>query len=389
MKPLPRPKPRLKLFSDPSAEAVWAAICVLDEGSQHDLLAELRRRLARADLRDGPADTRRADSIRALREAATFNGGSPSRRNYVQLRADHPEANWPSPTSLVRWLGARHWNEALAEAHLEAVADGEVLVLENGGAFTVGEVGVAVKEAAGELGETPTLTSYLAWARRPSTRRRPGRRPSSQGVFERLFPGQGFKGALAAAGLIDGDAGTGLVAGPRGRGYRYSDTEIWQALIEVATRLGSLPYGPRVAEYTRTRNLILAEEAAAGKPLRGFPTYQVIHARYPDSWDQALIAAVLRPLGGTSTAERSPIPAGVRRRLSDAQIRSDLLEGYRAIGEPFAYHAYSAWRAQMLERELARGEIRRIASAQTARSRYGSWKKVQEAVRAATEAAAA
>jgi hypothetical protein len=74
--PLPRPKPRLKLFSDPSAEVIWAGICALDEASQHEVLAELRRRLARAELRDGPTDVRRADAIRGLRETAELNGGA-------------------------------------------------------------------------------------------------------------------------------------------------------------------------------------------------------------------------------------------------------------------------------------------------------------------------
>lgn len=157
MRNLPHPKPRLKLFHDPSAEAVWAGICALDEASQHDVLAELRRRLAISEDRYGPADSRRAEAVRGLREAAALNGGSPSWRAYKKLKVEHPELKLPPPRTLVDWLAARNWNEALAEAHLDAVPDGEVLIIERGSEFTADEAAAAVKEAAEEFGDAPTL----------------------------------------------------------------------------------------------------------------------------------------------------------------------------------------------------------------------------------------
>lgn len=382
---LPHPKPRLKLFHDPSAEVVWAGICALDEASQHDVLDELRRRLAISELRDGPADSRRAEAVRGLREAAALNGGSPSWRTYVRLQVEHPDADLPHPGTVKKWLGARTWNEALAEAHLESVPDGEVLVVERGSEFTADEAAAAVKEAADELGDVPTLTAYLAWARKPSTRARAGRRPSSQGVFDRLFPGQGFKGALVLAGLANADSATGIVAGKVGRGYAYTDEEMANALMEVARRIGSLPRGPRVAEFNQTRALILAEEQAAGKPQRAFPTYQAIHRRYPGSWDEALVAAGLQPLGGVATATRREVAPRERRRFDDDQVLADLLEGYDAIGDDFGYHDYEAWRRQLVADHFAAGKPRRIVSAQTARSRYGTWPDVQATVRAAAK----
>lgn len=187
------------------------------------------------------------------------------------------------------------------------------------------------------------------------------------------------------AGLADGDSATGIVAGKVGRGYAYTDSELTAALVEVAKHTGSFPRGPRVTEFNQTRALILAEEKAAGKMLRAFPTYQSIHRRYTGSWDEALVAAGLEPLGGTATATRKAVAPRERRRLDDDQVFADLLEGYRAIGEPFAYHDYENWRKQLAADHFAAGRPRRIVSAQTARTRYGSWRNVQKAVKEAAK----
>jgi len=50
----------------------------------------------------------------------------------------------------------------------------------------------------------PTLHQYLAWARRPEVKARPGRRPASQAPFVRAFGG--FIEALQASGVVSGDA---------------------------------------------------------------------------------------------------------------------------------------------------------------------------------------
>jgi hypothetical protein len=59
----------------------------------------------------------------------------------------------------------------------------------------------ALGECTSDLGHVPSLTEYLGWAHRPDVRERPGRRPRSYKVFERLG---GFRTALTAAGLLIG-----------------------------------------------------------------------------------------------------------------------------------------------------------------------------------------
>ena len=76
--------PRREHFTQPSAAAVWAAVCTLDPALQWEVLRELQKRLGAADMLPSSQNAQRA--ILALREAAELQGGSPSVRDYEELR---------------------------------------------------------------------------------------------------------------------------------------------------------------------------------------------------------------------------------------------------------------------------------------------------------------
>src|SRR4051794_18505660 len=135
--------PRRELFTQPSARAVWAAICALDISLQWDVLRELQTRLAAPDLLP---DARVARCVLALKEAADVLGHSPAEGEYEELRTtDHRQAGWPSAHAVRRGL-AGTWNECLRRAALDAVADGDVIVIELGATFTREEAIEALKE---------------------------------------------------------------------------------------------------------------------------------------------------------------------------------------------------------------------------------------------------
>ena len=93
------------------------------------MLAELQERLGAPVLASSDVRVRRA--IAALREAAEILGRSPSVGDYRRLQAERRELDWPPDGSLRKWLGGS-WNDCLARAHLEAVADGDALVAQMG-----------------------------------------------------------------------------------------------------------------------------------------------------------------------------------------------------------------------------------------------------------------
>lgn len=255
-----------QLFPDPATRVVWAGACALDEASQHDLLRELGRRLAFPNER-APMNTREvreARAIAALREAAEELGRSPSVNEYRHLRKTaHPE--WPPDGSIRDWLSGG-WNEVLKQAHLEAVPDDAPIVVEGEHAYTKAEIIAALRECAQELGRNPTFNNYLNWARSPEVRKRPGRRPRSQNVFERNFGG--YPPALVAAGLAGAD-GTGVPMSTlqrSGRNYRWSDGELMAALAEAIDYYEGR--FPTCGEYTRYRELRLEESADKDAPPR-------------------------------------------------------------------------------------------------------------------------
>jgi hypothetical protein len=364
--------PRGELFADPSAHLVWAAICTLEEAAQHEVLRALRERLALADDRDTPQAVRVARGVAALREASELL--EPDEQLSVdvfkRVREDNPDRRWPPESSIRRWLGGS-WNDALRRAGLDAVAHGDVTTYRLGSAISRQEAITAVKDCAQERGSLPSLSQYLFWAKQPAVRRRSGRRPASQGPFDRLFGG--WLGALIAADLVDGDAPAHPPSGEAGQvrpsGYRFTTAQIHSALVEVAQRIGR---APRTSEYQRERAAMLEQRDASGRPVRAMPSYNVINARYA-IWDDALIDAGLQALGGRGTRSRPPKERQSSKRVSDEQILQVLREAYAAVGYPFTTAAYSAWRAEQRAVDREQRRLRRLPIWGTVSARFGTW----------------
>lgn len=266
---------------------VWAAVCVLPEGAQHQLADELLERLAIVEQRATGQEIRVARAVGALREVAQMlEGDSPSISQYRDLRDAHPEYHWPCDSSIRNWLSdSRSWDEALKAARLKALPEPVPDLPGHGPDLTKAEILDALKDCAADreisIAEV-SWSEYLRWARSAEVRRRPGRRPRSQSPFDRLG---GFRAAkLKAIGGNRRQAEAAIVAaGASGQGYRYSDREIFAAVDEVLMRLEAGTVWPSTTQWPRERRAILAEEAAAGKPPRAFPSLNVIHHRFK-SW---------------------------------------------------------------------------------------------------------
>jgi len=232
---VPEPTPKLNPnhpFEDPAAEAVWAAICALSEGAQHEVCKKLIERLALVEQRPTAQEVRVARAVAALREAADILGHSATVGQYRELRDKHPEYRWPDDSSIRGWLSdSKSWNEALRAARLDAVPDPHP-VSPRGPDLTDEEIVGAVRECAADLGKSIadlSWSEYLRWSKRAEVRRRAGRRPRSQGPFGR------FGGFLEAKRKAIGDDALGLelLARRDGKGYGYTLEEIFAAADEI------------------------------------------------------------------------------------------------------------------------------------------------------------
>lgn len=365
--------PAGELFADAGARAVWAAIVHLDEATKHRLLAVLAEHLAVPEDRVDPHRARTARAIAALREAAKLADDGLSRDAYDELRRRNPGAGWPGSSSVCRWLGGT-WNDGLREAGLSEVFDGDAVVRELGPAFTREECVQAVLDYVADTGDQlPGCHAVIAWAKRSDVRARSGHRPRSLGPYQRLFAG--WTEVLAACGLIDANAPTGAAVGTTGYGsvrpakaYGYTEEQLFAAMREVADRLAR---SPKTQEYIREREKILAEEGAAGRLPRAFPTYNVIQTRFP-TWDEALSAAGLEPVRGRYGGPR-PIRERRTRRIDDEVMLAAIREAFAMVGEPFTSTAYTNWRAEQRKRDRAERRVRTIPSYVAMWQRWGSW----------------
>jgi hypothetical protein len=357
--------PRRELFTQPSAVAVWAGICALEIGLQWEVLRELQHRLSAPDLLP---DARVARCVLALKEAADALGRSPGEYEEV-LTGAHRPAGWPS-SHTVRHVLAGTWNDCLSRAALDAGLDGDVIVRELGSSFTEDEVIAALRACRNDLQRVPSLTEFIGWSCRPEVKRRPGRRPSSQGPFDRLFGG--YLSALGAAGLADLDSGTWN--GPRstlaqGGVYRQTEAAMLDALREVAERV---EHSPTTTEYTREREVIQKESIDAGR-LRTIPSYQSILRRF-GSWDGACVEAGLEPARGRQRERERPRGHVSPRRITDETIRAAIRDAYDELGDPFTCDAYKAWQKRKVAEDTTVARLKsRYPSYQTIWSRHGSW----------------
>jgi hypothetical protein len=277
-----------ELFPEPAARVVYAGICALDEASQHDVLRELGKRLAYPKER-GPLNTREvrvARAIAAVREAADILGRSPSVNEFRHLRTTS-HLSWPPDGSIREWLcpgPTKGWNEVLKQAHLEARPDDAPIVVEGHRAYTDKELIAGLRECAEDLGRVPTFNNYLNWARSPGVRERPGRRTSSQNVFERCFGS--YPLALIAARLADA-SGNGIPVSTlqrSGKNYRWSDEDMMNAISEVIAINGTGQF-PVFGEYTRTRAVLLQAEEGNDEPRR-IPSTNAFQRRF-GGWGKA------------------------------------------------------------------------------------------------------
>jgi HNH endonuclease len=221
-------------MSREAEDAAIAFLLRLDPATQRELLERFGEVMEEEPL----SQSRRLRRVAAaLYEAKRALGGtSPSVREYRRMREEHPEWGWPAPGSVTRWLGVRGWNDALVRMRLEPVLEGDVIEGGLGPTYSIDEVVQALRSCAADLGRAPTITDYLAWQRRPDVRERPGRRPASTWVFNRIFGG--FPAARVAAGLVEsGPAAhpTGLIL--RTHKYRLSDEQILEDIRFAAARI--------------------------------------------------------------------------------------------------------------------------------------------------------
>jgi hypothetical protein len=336
--------PRRERFADPAARAVWAAIVALPPALQHQILDALRDLLACLD-GTSTHETRARHAVVCLREVAEHLGKSPSMFEYRRELVEHPEKRWLADSTLRSWLGGS-WNDCLRTARLDTVPDGDVMIAQNGPAASAEEIASALQACARELGDVPTISAYYAWARRPDVRVRPGRRPMSQSPFDRVF-GSYYK-ALVGAGLVNGEAGIPVARSTMVRlgGYHVGEEQMHAALREVAERLGR---SPRAAEYTRAREEIIDESAAAGQP-RSLPALSTLQKQY-GVWDNALTAAGLTPLGGRRTGKAGARGGLAGPRISNSELLDALRDAWMDVGPPFTSLSYKEWRKQQIERD--------------------------------------
>jgi hypothetical protein len=276
----------------------------------------------------------------------------------------HPEQQWPPAATIRRWLGGG-WNDCLKRAYLDPVPDGDLVVAAIGPRFSDEEMKKALRDCAHDLGKIPTRSVYVAWAKRPDVIRRPGRRPQSHMVFNRLG---GFPDALAAAGLDD-DRTLDELGLPRdviGRkrlaAYRVTDEAIADAVREIAARCARVP---RTTDYVRERELVHRESIEAGEP-RHLPSYGSIIARY-ECWDAVLVAAGL--------LQADPLRRANGKKFEDDDIDNAVRRAGEAIGDAPDSSAYRSWHASLPE-----DERERTPTEATVRRRRDTWSKALAAV---------
>jgi hypothetical protein len=321
-------------FGNVELDFIWAGIETLDPGLQHALLRELATLHAQSALSPrSDADKVRA-AVVALREVAEILGHSPTIREYRKCQAALPELGLPPDGSIRRWLGGS-WNDCLTRALLDAVTDGDSALRPVGlnQRFEDSEVLSALRECAEELGYPPSLGEYLQWARRPDVRARPGRRPLTYTVFERLG---GFPDACVAAGLVP--AGGARVAS-NGRVlpilWRYPTEELTDALVMVSALIDG---SPSQREYREQRRLTIRSARERGEHMT-LPTSEVIVNRY-GTWNKALVAAGLEPLVDSRhphLGEKSP-------RYTETEKLEWVRKAWVEVGEPFTGWAFRSWR---------------------------------------------
>lgn len=357
------PRPR-ELFSDPTAGALWAALLTLDVGLQHEFLARLREKLAVPVLEGGTHQVRISRLVAAVREAEDMllaqasgqPGFDPTRPPaltedaYEGLRRTHPECGWPPASSARSWVQGG-WNDVLRRAMVKTVDGGDALFVTCGGDYAWEEVAGAVSAfrehllAKGHPDPTNfSLHDLLNWAKLPAVLTLAGRRPQSQGPFDK------FGGFLAVKAAALAGEGPPDASAPRRNsvrsghvrptsGYGYTDAELKAAVAEVvAYRDGRVP---RSGEFRMARSAILMAEKRAGRPARAFASYNKLLSRWKP-WDAVLVACgypSVRDIEVDPETGSAPIE-GPRNHIPDEDLLAGIREAFEQRGKPFNHGVY-------------------------------------------------
>ncbi len=355
---------------DEIVAAVLAAIRSLDPAKQHEVEAALRADLQADDLIRDSRPARERSAIAALVQAASLaDDATLSLERYRALRSKHTNRGWPDDRSIRRWLGVSSWNDALRRARLDVTPDGDAIIRQLGPAYTADELTAAVLACAADIGVPPSFDAYVAWARNPQVRRRPGRRPMSQSPFTRAG---GFRRVLECAGLIrcdSDDAWKGSGAIIRTAGYVITDGQLQSALAEVTERLG---HAPRVSEYIELRQRIFDETAAAGHP-RALPSYNTFHRRFGTLEWHEILAHFGFELGDRYSGKPGGAKGPTGPRIPEEQMLSILREAAESVKGKLTANDYKRWRRIQQKLDIAAGRLRRLPDYTTYWSYFGSW----------------
>lgn len=352
--------PHWRRFDRIEVEVVWAAVMVLDIADKLTILRELATEVAAAGLKRGNEYDKVRAAVISLRDAADLLGRSPSQYEYRQLAKENPEFGLVPDATLRRWLGNGSWDDCLRRAMLDAVSDGDFTTLAEGDRFTEQELVDAIRMYMGEHeGRVPVWAHFVAWARSPEVRARPGRRPSSNGPFQRLG---GYREVLARSRLI---GATDTRFDIRGRAlpskWKFTDEELREAVLGVARELGR---PPREVEYRRARELARDRGVV-------LPSVSVLTNRFGGRWSSVLEAAGLDP---GENANRSQRRTG---HETTAYTRDELLQAVKwawtELGEPFTKPAYARWRKAKLAEPSDMEPAVRIPAVETICREFGGW----------------
>ena len=323
-----------------------------------------------------PKRERRA--LAALMQAADASGEVVlTQQRYRVLRETLGKTSeWPDDRCVRRWLVAPSWNDALRRVRLDAVPDGDVILSWSNSAYSRDECVAAIHEFTSACSKHPeSFRDYSAWAKRPEVKSLPGRRPSSQGTFDRHG---GFTSVLTEA--MGGEPSARRIVGSatiRAASHHISDAQLDDALNEVTARLG---HAPSVAEYQRERIAISQVSMDAGYP-RALPSHTTFRSRHPNlTWDEILTHYGLTRSAAQRAGAKSGPKGPTGPRVTAAHVVDSLIACYTRLGEPFTSGTYQDWRIGEREQAHAKGMNCEHAHLTTVYDRFAGWGQAVEAM---------
>lgn len=357
-------RPHYRRFPRIEQEIVWAAIQTLDIADKLTVLRELATEIAAQGVKRGNEYDKMRAAVISLRDAADMLGKSPSQSEYRRLREQLPDLGLVADGTLRRWLGNGSWNACLRRALLDTVSDGDFVTPAKGDRFTETELVTAIRECMADHDDrVPTWPHFVAWARSPDVRARPGRRPLSLGPFHRLG---GYRDVLVRNELIaEGETRFDI----RGRAlpskWRFTDEELRDAVLSVTRELGR---APREVDYRRAR-----ENNNTGV----MPSVSALTNRFGGSWASVIETIGLR--GHPNAGPDRRAAKGITSPYTRQEMIDALKEAWPEVGEPFSKPAYASWRKAKIAAALDAGETRRIPGVETVCREFGGWPEAVEA----------